>query len=80
MSKYEQLFHRLNDITQSSANVHHKAALKDLLKDLAKDLSLHPENCSKTAYKIAGLMATRYGHSLTPDNPIDEIVTIAGEL
>ncbi len=25
-------------------------------------------------------MATRYGRSLTPDNPINEIVTIAGEL
>lgn len=34
----------------------------------------------KTAYDIAGLMATKYAQSLDASDPIDEFFTIAGEL
>lgn len=33
-----------------------------------------------TAYSIAGLMATSYARNLEDDDPLNEILTVAGEL
>ncbi len=50
------------------------------LKKIAATLQAHPEQAPNIAYSIAGLMAADFARKLPPDDPIDEILTIAGEL
>lgn len=50
------------------------------LLDCAGTLTGDPEQRSKTAYNIAGLMSTSFGRSLKDDDCIEEIFALAGEL
>ncbi len=54
--------------------------LIDHLQSYLPQITEEPERSSKVAYSITGLMATSYVQSLLPSDPIDEILTIAGEL
>jgi len=54
--------------------------LVEALKDLASNLARNPKKDAEIAYYIAGLLATDYARTLKPGDPIDEILTIAGEL
>ena len=50
--------------------------LKNKLVPLNRDIN----DAAKTAYEIAGLMSTDFAQSLNSSDPIDKILTIAGEL
>lgn len=72
-----QLFANLNDPSTF------KVAREQLivtLKGLGDELEQSIEDSASIAYKIAGFMATKYARSLEEGSPIDEILTIAGEL
>lgn len=71
-SVYERIDHLADE--QSRAEI--TSYLKALLPALSGDL----ERSTSAAYAIAGLMATEYARNLKNDDPIDEILTIAGEL
>ncbi|HMI08990.1 MAG TPA: hypothetical protein VK497_01155 [Candidatus Saccharimonadales bacterium] len=63
---------------------HDAAALRSeltlYLKSLLSILADNPELTPQIAYTIAGMMATDYARSLQDDDPLAEIMTIAGEL
>lgn len=52
----------------------------DFLEKQLPTLSGDIELAVTAAYDIAGLMATKHARALSADDPIDEILTIAGEL
>lgn len=70
---FEHLTHE-SDIAKSRQMV--VSYMKSLLP-LFETLSSDTYNA---AYELAGLMATDYARRLNSDDPIDEILTIAGEL
>lgn len=51
-----------------------------VLKDAATELRSNPNDYAAIAYGIAGFFATDFVRQLSSDDPIDEILTIAGEL
>lgn len=57
-----------------------RALLVDFLKSKLSALSESNDEVFQAAYEIAGLMATTYAQHLSDTDPIDEILTIAGEL
>lgn len=50
------------------------------LRSFADEINQNPQKSIEISYAIAGLMATEYAQHLAPNDPIDEILTIAGEL
>jgi hypothetical protein len=57
-----------------------RITLISFLKEEVKKLQDQPDLAIEIAYSIAGLMATDFARKLPEDDPIDEILTIAGEL
>lgn len=57
-----------------------RSELITFLKSQTDSLRVTNAGAINTAYQIAGLMATDFARTLGPDDPIDEIFTIAGEL
>ena len=54
--------------------------LVQILKDEALRLRGNPDKYAEIAYTIAGYLATNFARHLSSDDPIDDILTIAGEL
>jgi len=50
--------------------------LKECSQSVPKDI----ENRKSLVYNIAGLLSTKYAMSLDENDPIDKILTLAGEL
>lgn len=75
---YNELFSKLN--TPSTPSLENRRDLVKFLKDSVVTLRLHPESTARVAYSIAGLFATDFARNLPEGDPIDEILTIAGEL
>lgn len=69
---YERIDNLSNEQSRAEITSYLKALLPTLLGGLEQSIS--------AAYSIAGLMATEYARNLKNDDPIDEILTIAGEL
>ncbi|MDN5835490.1 MAG: hypothetical protein L0H36_02540 [bacterium] len=77
IKNYTELFENL-DSSNPSKRV--REDFKSALKQLALDMEASPDNSSVIAYEITGFMATKYAQSLEDGSPIDEVLTIAGEL
>lgn len=76
MSEVEKLF----DQNNTPSNTEGREIVIRFLKDIGISLSKWEESPVECAYKIAGLMSTDFARQLTDDDPIDEILVIAGEL
>lgn len=72
-----ELFEQLNNQAEPAA---HRQVLVAHLRDQANTLRQQPDRTIDIAYSIAGIMATDYARSLNDNDPISEILTIAGEL
>lgn len=71
-----EIFRELNQEEPSKARVEFTLYLKSALPQLNGEIS----EAVKTAYEITGLMNTDFAQSLDTSDPINEILTIAGEL
>ena len=71
-----EIFQELNDSNAEDNRSKLILYLKDKITQLNGDIA----EAVAAAYEIAGLMSTDYGQSLSSSDPIDEILTIAGEL
>jgi len=71
-----EIFRELNQDRTEAARAKFILYLKDQLVRLNGDMA----DAIKGAYEIAGLMATDFAQSIDSSDPIDEILTIAGEL
>ena len=74
--KPRETFNTLEQNDPSEARRHAVSFLNDTL--LALKSGKQP--ASKIAYEIAGMLATRFARSLSEDDPLLEIMIIAGEL
>ena len=74
----EELFSHLN--TPPLFTSENRRVLVAFLKDQASIITAHPELTTRIAYGIAGILATDFARNLPEDDPVDEILTIAGEL
>lgn len=72
---FEHLFDSLNSKDDTN-----RANVVSFLRYDAKRLQSQPELVYQIAYEIAGLMATEFARQLSTNDPIDEILIIAGEL
>lgn len=73
---YEKLLTTLN----SEYDLRAREEIVLFLQHCKRELQRNPESATEIAYAIAGLMATDYAKSLTENDPIDAVLTIAGEL
>lgn len=71
-----RLFDRIDELPDEQSRAEIISFLQEQLPALSSDL----ERSIEAAYSIAGLMATNYSRNLKDDDPIDEILIIAGEL
>ncbi|MFF0492841.1 hypothetical protein ACFYTQ_27740 [Nocardia sp. NPDC004068] len=62
------------------ASLEARAHMTQFLKEQAVRLRDEPGQALQIAYEIAGLMATEFARTLGDDDPLDEVLTIAGEL
>lgn len=72
---YESLYEILNNEASDS-----RTALLEYLMQAANEMEEHRDLTKEIAYNIAGLMATDFARDLADGDPIEEILTIAGEL
>ena len=81
MNEYNDLYHLLNepDLTVNKKG-EERRSLIGVLKKLADDLRLNQGEYASIAYSIAGLLATDYARNLKPNDPISEVLFLAGEL
>lgn len=77
-NNYDNLFRSLDTLNDTSQDS--KEELISFLRGEATKLRLHPERSIEIAYTITGLLATNFARALPENDPIDEILTIAGEL
>jgi hypothetical protein len=75
---YKEIFSRLDTTLPPTAK--DRAMMSSFLKEQATAFRAHPDQTTRIAYAIAGMLATRFARNLPEDDPIDEILTIAGEL
>lgn len=64
----------------SNSNKDSRANVVNFLRSKSTALQESADAAVNTAYDIAGLMATDFARQLSQDDPIDEVLTIAGEL
>jgi hypothetical protein len=75
---YNKLFKSLD--TEATPTETRKEELVLFLKNEATRIKAQPELAVEIAYGIAGFMSTEFAQNLAKNNPIEEILTIAGEL
>lgn len=81
MNRYEELFQILNEPDLSNnETIDERQALVSVLKEFGEILADDSQRATDIAYSIAGLMATDYARQLPDDDPISEVLAIAGEL
>ena len=73
----ENLHNSLDD--ESTPEVH-RQELVAFLKDCSNNLPEGNDERRQIAYAIAGFMSTEFARSLDPSDPLDQILTLAGEL
>lgn len=71
-----ELFNKFGESDAAQVRAQFTLLLKDKLAILKGEIS----EAVKGGYEIAGLMSTDFAQSLGSSDPIDEILTIAGEL
>lgn len=76
MSEIERLFDELDAPTDEVG----RAIIIDFLNTTRTDLLKGKISPVEGAYAIAGLMGTDFARRLSEDDPIDEVLVIAGEL
>lgn len=69
-------FQSIDEVPRSEA----RTQMVQFIKEQAVRLRGDPDQAARIAYEIAGLMATEFAHTLDDSDPLDEILTIAGEL
>ena len=57
-----------------------RAEVVAYLKQSATELTQDPDSILSVAYDITGLLATNFAAQLPDNDPVDEILTIAGEI
>lgn len=78
MENYDKQFQLLDKATSLDTA---RQEFTTFLKTEAENLRVHPEDTIQIAYHIAGMLATNSARLIEQANdPIDEILTIAGEL
>lgn len=78
MANYDKQFQSLNKATSLETA---RQEFIDFLKTEAENLRTRPEDTIQIAYHIAGMLATNSARLIEQTNdPIGEILTIAGEL
>jgi len=73
----ENLYNKLNSKENSSEKRHE---IITFLKKIANNIPTAPAKRQDKAYEIAGLLSTDFARSLSAEDPIDNILTLAGEL
>lgn len=76
MNEIEKLF----DQSHAPSDVEAREIVTHFFKDIRLSLLNDGADPVHYAYKIAGLMGTNFAHRLSKDDPINEILVIAGEL
>lgn len=74
------LVDNFKSIDGASSALESRQRLVQILRDKASELQSNPDDYAEIAYQIAGFLATNFAQQLSSDDPIDEILTIAGEL
>lgn len=70
------LYNRLNDSSKDARE--NRDLLVAHLKVLAE--RINPNTIDTVVYEIAGLLSTSYARSLSENDPLEDILTLAGEL
>lgn len=73
----EKIYQSLDNIETNNTN---RGLLITYLKECSNNIPKNTENKRSIAYNIAGLLSTKYAQELDEDDPIDKILTLAGEL
>ena len=71
----EELFNKLDT---NLANA--RQEFVDYLHSVSQELEQDTASAPRIAYDIAGMFATKFAHQLDEEDPLIEIMTIAGEL
>lgn len=77
-SNIQAVFDQLDD--ESLPIEERKRILRNFLKHQVALRRRHPERSRQLAYEIAGLLATATGTRLASDDPLMEVLLLAGEL
>lgn len=73
----EKIYQSLDNIETNNTN---RGLLINYLKECSSNIQKNTENKRVIAYDIAGLLSTKYAQKLNENDPIDKILTLAGEL